>query len=142
MKLQHIGVILVLGMVLGFGLATLTGRTEKRIVRRDAVTIERRDLAHVLNAIQLIRDTPAGRSYTRYEAGSGRVAFECPNARACNLEMPSQPRANAPEVQVTLVGEKTETIAQPVTVPTPQPAPTAPVEAVTQPVEAVSAVHK
>src|SRR5690349_3089900 len=93
---------LIVGAAIGFGIAVGLGKTEKRIVRLDEVTLKKADLEHVLRAIELLKDRPADRSYTRYVADSGGVAFECPSEDACNLEVPARDKAAPREIRVTM----------------------------------------
>ena len=127
MLIKDIG-ILVAGLVIGFSGACLLGKTEKHIVRKDSVTLERSDLAQVINAIELVKDRPAGRTYTRYESNNGRVAFECPTNKACNLELPAADRETA--AQVEIITEQVRAEAE------------GPANAVVAPVEAVSGINK
>ena len=88
--------ILLVGVLAGFSLATLLGKTQKQYVRVDAVTLQRTDLEHVSRAIALLKDKSVDRSYSRYEADSGSVAFDCPTKDACNLEVPARERVQPP----------------------------------------------
>jgi S1-C subfamily serine protease len=93
---------LFLGVAIGFGTAILTGKTEKKVIRLDEVTLKRTELEHVLRAIELLKDKPAEPSFSRYVADSGAVAFECPTEDACNLEVPARDRVRPKELQVTM----------------------------------------
>lgn len=134
MLIKYVGT-LAAGIIIGFGGACFLGKTEKRVARKDSVTLERSDLAHVLTAIQLVKDRPAGRSYTRYESNNGRVAFECPTNKACNLEIPAAGRETSPLVEI--ITEEVRAEAQePSQAVTPISAP------VQAPIDAVSGINK
>jgi hypothetical protein len=93
---------LLIGIAVGFGLAVATGKTEKKLVRLDQVTLTKAELEHVVRAIDLLKDKAPSAAYTRYVADSGSVAFECPTDSACNLEIPARDRVQPRDVEVTV----------------------------------------
>ncbi len=88
---------LMVGAFLGYQIALVVSRPERELVRLDAVTLKKSELHHISRAIELLKNEqqPIGRAYTRYEADSGEVAFECPTPDECNLEVPARSRAEA-----------------------------------------------
>ena len=76
--------------------------TEKQIIRRDQVTLQKEELEHVVRAIGLLKDQEPSLDYTRYVADSGAIAFDCPTSEGCNLEVPARLAVKGREIQVTM----------------------------------------
>lgn len=95
-------VTLLAGIALGFGIATVSGKTEKKFIRLDQVTLTKAELEHVVTAIDLLKEKAPLRGYQRYVADAGTVAFDCPTDTTCNLEIPARERALPKEVEVTV----------------------------------------
>ena len=82
--------VLLVGVALGFGIAVKTGHTERQTVRIDQVTLTKEELEHVVRAIALLKDDSPSPGYARYVSDSGSIAFDCPSAKACNLQVPAR----------------------------------------------------
>jgi hypothetical protein len=93
---------LAVGIAIGFGIAVISGKAEKKFVRLDQVTLTKEELDHVTRAIDLLKDKKPSLAYTRYVSDSGSVAFECPNDTECNLEIPARDRVKPRDVEVTV----------------------------------------